>query len=956
MPRRAIRETRASRTRGDADLLERGRELLAIDELLDGNVDGVDRALLICGHPGLGKTRLYGVALDRARARGQLVLRAAGSELEQDVAFGAAAQLFRSWIAATPAEERLALLRDAPEAVSALCGGGAALSLADAEDGLAISHGLFVVVAAAAETRQVLIAVDDLQWCDQASLGFIQYLLHRLEELSGALLLTSRPSEAGGGELDLIAMHPAVRELDLTPLGRAAVSEMVARALGSGSAETLTDVCLQATGGNPFYLRELLLVLAEDPEASAEQLDQRARSLAPATVARSLRVRVGRLGSEAGALARAVAILGDDVPLRTAATLAGLDMSTTSQAADALASVDVLMAREPLTFVHPLIRTALEQDIPASQRASRHLEAARLLAREGDSVERVAAHLLRGRPEGDSWAVEQLRAAAAEARSRGAAQSAVRYLERALAEPPPGDLLAELLAELGSAEAAMGLEVADEHLALAAEATDEPRILAEIALVHGGFLYARARPEAAVTVYREGLRQLGAAPPDENGRELRDRLQTALVLSAATVPTLQAEARRLSAEALQRDPGDVIGQSERLLLAQASVEAAFGGRPAQVVIDLANRAWDHGRVLEGATHTGASWTLITAALCLAGDLERSVQTAEAAASNARQRSTPLVFATATYMRACPQLWQGDIDGALAALEFARDARRYGWRQYARSAAAHYCLCMIEKGDLGDAERVLLEDAPLSPPYDGEDAIRLYALAELRRAQGRPREAYDIAHTAGEAAEVAIPYLGYCPWRCSAAQSALALGRRDRAGELVQEELDRLATTQVAHERIRALRLAGLCETGEAGLSKLHAAVELGEANLPRLETIHALIAWGSALRRGKQRAQARPPLERAFHMARRGGANALAELARTELAASGARPRRQALSGPESLTASEHRVAALAAAGHSNREIASTLFVTPKTIEYHLRNCYRKLDIGTRRELVHALK
>jgi predicted ATPase len=96
MPSRATRETRANRTCGDAELLERGRELQAIDALLDGNVDGVDRALLIRGHPGLGKTRLYGVALDRARARGQLVLRAAGSELEQDVAFGTAAQLLRS--------------------------------------------------------------------------------------------------------------------------------------------------------------------------------------------------------------------------------------------------------------------------------------------------------------------------------------------------------------------------------------------------------------------------------------------------------------------------------------------------------------------------------------------------------------------------------------------------------------------------------------------------------------------------------------------------------------------------------------------------------------------------------------------------------------------------------------------------------------------------------------------
>jgi DNA-binding NarL/FixJ family response regulator len=308
------------------------------------------------------------------------------------------------------------------------------------------------------------------------------------------------------------------------------------------------------------------------------------------------------------------------------------------------------------------------------------------------------------------------------------------------------------------------------------------------------------------------------------------------------------------------------------------------------------------------------------------------------------------------MRALPQLWQGNVDGALADLELARDARRYGWEQYARSAAAQYCLCMIEKGQLDIADAVMSEDAELDRKEDGQHAVVLYALAELRRAQGRPQEAYEVAVAAGEAAEVAFSYLGYCPWRASAAQSALALGQHDRAGELVHQELERLETTQVLHERIRALRLAGLCEGGQVGLNKLRAAVELGEAHPPRLETIYALIALGSALRRGKQRADARPPLERAFDLARRGGASAPQELARTELAASGIRLTRDALSGPASLTASERRIAQMAAAGQSNREIAGALFVTPKTVEYHLRNCYRKLDIQARRELADALQ
>jgi len=157
-------------------------------------------------------------------------------------------------------------------------------------------------------------------------------------------------------------------------------------------------------------------------------------------------------------------------------------------------------------------------------------------------------------------------------------------------------------------------------------------------------------------------------------------------------------------------------------------------------------------------------------------------------------------------------------------------------------------------------------------------------------------------------------------------------------------------------RIRARRVAGLCEPGPHGLRSLRAAVRLGWGAPPRLETIRALIDLGAALRRENRRTEARQWLERGADMAARGGAAALAERARVELAAAGARPRREAfLSGPASLTPSERRIAELAATGQSNREIAQALFVTPKTVEYHLRNTYRKLDIQTRRELAAAL-
>jgi DNA-binding CsgD family transcriptional regulator len=155
--------------------------------------------------------------------------------------------------------------------------------------------------------------------------------------------------------------------------------------------------------------------------------------------------------------------------------------------------------------------------------------------------------------------------------------------------------------------------------------------------------------------------------------------------------------------------------------------------------------------------------------------------------------------------------------------------------------------------------------------------------------------------------------------------------------------------------IRDLRILGLAERGRRGIELLTEAVEAGDHQPPRLEQIIALIDLGAARRRANQRAAAREPLRRALDLSYRGGATALAERARTELAATGARPRRVVLSGVESLTPSERRVAGLAAKGLTNGEIAEALFITPKTVEFHLRHSYRKLEISGRGELADAL-
>ena len=182
-----------------------------------------------------------------------------------------------------------------------------------------------------------------------------------------------------------------------------------------------------------------------------------------------------------------------------------------------------------------------------------------------------------------------------------------------------------------------------------------------------------------------------------------------------------------------------------------------------------------------------------------------------------------------------------------------------------------------------------------------------------------------------------------------------MGDRTRAQELAAEELTLARASSIGRIVIRDLRVLGLAERGDRGLELLSEAVALADSSPPRLEQIHALIDLGAALRRSNRRADAREPLRKALDLSHHGGATGLTARAQAELSATGARPRRAMLSGAESLTPRERHVGELAAKGLTTRAIAELLFVTPKTVEFHLRHVYQKLDITSRSEIADAL-
>jgi DNA-binding CsgD family transcriptional regulator len=295
--------------------------------------------------------------------------------------------------------------------------------------------------------------------------------------------------------------------------------------------------------------------------------------------------------------------------------------------------------------------------------------------------------------------------------------------------------------------------------------------------------------------------------------------------------------------------------------------------------------------------------------------------------------------------------------ALADARAALEARPEQWQIHVRTAYGAVAACHLERGELEQAETALsiIDDEQLQETIHYPFLLDLRA--QLRLGQVRPQDALADALEAGRLSETRfrVSNPGAIAWRSTAALAHLAMGEHDDAKRLVTDELEQARRSDVTSAIIRDLRILGLIERGQRGIDLLSDAVTIGEGGPPRLEYMHALIDLGAALRRANHRMAARDPLRKGLELSYQGGATNLADLARTELAATGARPRRVTLSGVESLTPSELRVGELATNGMTTRQIAEALYVTPKTIEFHLRHIYRKLDVGSRAELAAIL-
>ena len=445
-------------------LLDRAEELRAIALAVNAALSGSGSALLVEGVAGIGKTRLMLHACQRAADAGLTVLTARAAEFEGGYAWGVVRQLFEPVMRAGGGPR---LAGDAAR----LAGPALALGTRSEQDSFAVLHGLYWLTVGIAEQAPLLLAVDDLHWADQPSLRFIAHLARRLDGLPVLLVLTVREPRSGTAQdkamIAGLAEEAGVTVLRPGALGRGACAALLRGALGQEPSAAFLAACRERTGGNPLLLRALLSSLTAEGVTGTDADVPWLRGLTPGSVSRSVLLQLGRMPAAAVTAARAVAVLGTTATVARVGWLAGLDEDAATEAIGALMADGLIEGERALRFVHPLVRSAVYQDMAPPLRQRWHGRAARLLDAGGASPEEVIVHLLAAGSTGSSWVTGRLRAAAADARGRGAPDVARLCLERALAEPPPIGDRPDVLFELGRLEVMRDPATAARHLAAA---------------------------------------------------------------------------------------------------------------------------------------------------------------------------------------------------------------------------------------------------------------------------------------------------------------------------------------------------------------------------------------------------------------------------------------------------------------------------------------------------------
>ena len=907
-------------------LVGREHERGLVDELLERARSGRSDALVVRGEAGIGKTALLEYAVEQAE--GMTVARALGVESEAELQFSGLLELLRPFLVHLPQipSQQAGALRSA-----------LGLCRPEAHDRFTIGAATLSLLAAAAESTPLLVVVDDAQWLDCATRDALLFATRRLVADSVAILFAVRENE--GRAFD----PPGVERLELGGLTIDEAVGLLACCDGQAVTPEVAERLWEATQGNPLALLEVQSLLTGEQLLGREPLPDPVP--AGATLERAFAVRAERLpeASQRALLVASVSLSADLAPVAEALAALGLDGAALEAAEDAGL---IAIADGRIEFRHPLVRSALFHGAAPSERRDAHRALAGAM-RDRSDPERWAWHLAWAALGADEEAAEALELAARQATSRSSYAAAAAAMERAAHLTADEERrLPRLYAAADAALHAGNAEDAEALLADPLRADGEPRLKAEALRLQGRIEYLAGRPKRAGDLLIEASILL-----EDVDRRLAVEICTEACsarLGVGDAPGMLAAAERAHALAADSEDDEIrrrvsltlgwvlcyVGRStEGTPMLERAVESVedFGAQldslsllrigVALEWLERSNDAFAYAsRDVDRAREQGAvgllPYLLYQQAWHAnrAGLLGEAYAAASEALALAREMDlwlprvqAMLILVAITAKRGAERECRGYAEELEAPLE---EAGLHGYRVWLRQSLG---LLELALGNLDEAERELEVAA------HGLDELGIHSRVIIPRA-----ELVEVYARAGrsEEAESALAAMG-TSLECQS-PVGLAGGARGRGLLAADDRFEEFfAEAFVEHER-----------------------------SDDRWALARTRLCFGERLRRAARRVDAREQLRLALQAFEDMGADAWAERARAELRATGEKLRRRQSWEAEELTPQELQIALHVARGMTNRQVGAALFLSHKTIEFHLGRIYRKLDMRARAELI----
>jgi DNA-binding CsgD family transcriptional regulator len=958
-------------------LVGRDRELERLEGVLDGLDSGSGRIVVITGEPGIGKTRLLAELAGRADARGCLVLEGRGAEFERELPFGVVVAACDEYLASLDARtaERLAgeglaeltaifpsLQSLAPEAPSA--------GLVD--ERYRAHRAVRELLANLAVRQPVVLALDDVHWADGASAELLGHLVRRPPGGAVVVAVAFRARQAPGRLAEALAAardEDRVEQVEPLPLSPDQATRLVA-----GLDAPTSDALYRESGGNPFYLEQLARAPGAIADAPGAGAPAEPALGVPAAVEAAIERELDGLGPKARALAEAAAVAGDPFEPDVAAEIADEPEADILPALDEVVALGLARPTQVprrFAFRHPIVRRALYERTSPGWRLGAHDRAVTALRARGASVLELAHHVEQAARRGDEDAIELLRQAGHSLATRAPA-SAARWFAAALRLLPEEDgsaeRRAELLAARAQALAATGRfdESRDAVLELLPllppEATPlHVRLTASCASLE----HLLGHHEDAHRRLRDELDELGDEPSPETVA-----LMVELSVDAFYVvdyAQMQKWGTRATEAAETLGDGPLIGAAAGIL-SYASVltgdpEAAgrHCSKAAALLHGLSDT--DAGRRIDAFNHVG--W-----AAYFLGRLHESLIAFERGVALSRETAQGQLLQQLRQGQANNLATLGRLGEALAVSEASIEAARLAGTPQALSwTLGGHCLWATWAGDLDSARRAGEESLELARGIDNNalSLVVAFDFAACLVEAGEPDRAIELAVEAAGGPELPRDALAWKAFHSEILTRACVAGGRQHEAEsfaaLGGDAAEQLgwSIARVHAERARAAALLGAGELPAAAEAALNSA-ETADGLGARFDEGRARLLAGRALAAGSDRESALHELRRAEETLHECGALRWRGEAGRELRKLGVRVGRGGRGGATgdegvaSLTDREREIAELVWDRKTNAEIAAELFVSKKTVETHLRNIFRKLDVSSRVGVARAIE